>query len=355
MMYVEITINGQRKYEYLDQYLVPIPEIGSLTKQQKQFNKEMEFLANARRDELELDIHRGKLKFEHLQKGKVNFIDFYESVLQKRKRTSVGNLGNWESALKHLKAFCPNGIPINEINATWLERFKDYLNKEARTKGNLLLSQNSRYSYFGKIRAAIKDAYRQKLIGDNPTDLVKAIPAGEPEREYLTIEDLRKLIAVPCNIPVLKNAFLFSCFTGLRWSDIQKLTWKEVRYSEEIGNYLVFRQSKTGKFENLPIPSNAVEFIGDRFDEEDRVFKGLKYSAWHNLRLQQWIISADIRKTITFHCARHTNAFLLLDNDVDIYTVSKMLGHKHLKTTEIYSHINDKRKKEAAKKIDFKL
>ena len=100
-----------------------------------------------------------------------------------------------------------------------------------------------------------------------------------------------------------------------------------------------------------PISEQAFELLGERTIPDERVFVGLKYSAWHNLKLQQWVMKAGISKTITFHCARHTYATLQLTLGTDIYTVSKLLGHKDLKTTQIYAKIIDERKKEAANKI----
>ena len=355
ILYLEINYMGERKFEYLKQYLHPVPEKGSLTKEQKQFNKEMEAFAGSLRSEMELDLHRGKLEFADVKRTKINFLDYFDIVCQRRTTMSEGNLGNWLSVKKHLVGFIPDGISIKEIDRQWLENFKTYLNTEARTKGNQPLSQNTRCSYYRKITATLKEALKEKIITDNPSDYVASIEPGENEREYLTKDDIKVLLKTKCEIPILKEAFLFSCFTGLRWSDVQKLTWREVRYSSEIGNHLVFRQKKTGGAENLPIAENAMRFVGERRDDGDLVFKGLKYSAWHNLRLQQWVLLAGINKKITFHCSRHTNAFLLLDSNIDIYTVSKMLGHKHLKTTEIYSHINDKRKMAAANSINFNL
>ena len=352
VLYLEISQSGEKKIEYLKQYLIPTPDKGVLTRDQRYFNKEMETMANAHRDEVALDFHRGRLKFADFKKGKVDFIRYYSILTERRRRTSSGNYGNWESGRKHLEFFCPNGIPINEITKEWLENFKHFLNTKAKTKSNELLSQNTRCSYYQKVIAALKEAVKERIITENPSDMVKTIQPGEPQREYLTREELRKLNETECSIPVLKQAFLFSCLTGLRWSDVQKLTWTEIKHSEEIGNYLVFKQQKTGSSENLPIPENAMKFTGERGLLEDRVFIGLKYSAWNNLKLQQWVMKASICKVITFHCARHTNAFLLLDSNIDIYTVSKMLGHRHLKTTEIYSHISDKRKQDAASRIN---
>jgi len=133
------------------------------------------------------------------------------------------------------------------------------------------------------------------------------------------------------------------------------MIWSEVQHSNEIGYYIRFRQKKTKGVETLPISQQAYELLGEPASADERVFLGLKYSAWHNLKLQQWVMKAGISKTITFHCARHTYATLQLTLGTDIYTVSKLLGHKDLKTTQIYAKIIDERKKEAANKIKLDL
>src|SRR5690606_22573169 len=168
-------------------------------------------------------------------------------------------------------------------------------------------------------------------------------------------DELKVMAKTDCEVPILKTAFIFSALTGLRWSDINKLVWSEVQHSKELGNYLRFTQKKTQGSETLPISEQAYELLGERGKPEERVFKHLKYSAWYNLKLQQWAMKAGITKTVTFHCARHTYATLQLTLGTDIYTVSKLLGHKNLKTTQIYAKIIDDKKKVAANKIVLDL
>ena len=114
------------------------------------------------------------------------------------------------------------------------------------------------------------------------------------------------------------------------------------------GWYIRFKQKKTQGVETLPIPQQARDLLGEPDKPLERVFKGLKYSAWHNLKLQQWIMKAGIAKTITFHSGRHTYATLQLTLGTDIYTVSKLLGHRELKTTQVYAKIIDQKKVDAA-------
>lgn len=118
------------------------------------------------------------------------------------------------------------------------------------------LSQNSKVSYFNKLRACINQAYDERIIPVNPLRGIEGFKAAEVKRDYLTLEEVKQLAATPCRYPILKRAFLFSCLTGLRKSDIQKLTWSEV---QKFGDYtrIVFKQKKTGGQEYLDISSQA--------------------------------------------------------------------------------------------------
>jgi len=149
--------------------------------------------------------------------------------------------------------------------------------------------------------------------------------------------------------------FIFSCLTGLRWSDIEKLKWSEVQHSDNLGYFIRFRQQKTNGAETLPIAEEARELLGEQKEPKERVFTGLKYGNWNKTYLKDWLIDAGINKHITFHCARHTYATLQLTLGTDIYTVSKLLGHKNLSTTEIYAKVINEKKVEAANKIKIKL
>ena len=166
----------------------------------------------------------------------------------------------------------------------------------------------------------------------------------------MTIDELRTLAKTECRYEVLKKAFLFSCLTGLRWSDVQKLTWSEIK-DENNESKIVFTQQKTTNLEYLFISDQARDYLGERKGEDDKVFTGLKYSSYTNVALSQWMVAAKINKHITFHCARHTHSVLQLDNGTDIYTLQKLLGHRDIRTTQIYSKIMDEKKKEAVNRI----
>ena len=349
-LYLDYYHKGKRKTEYLKLYLNP----NAKTKTQKELNKKTQQLAETIQAQRQIEIQNGTFGFRDNEKMKGSFITYMRLLAEKRKDSS-GNYGNWNSVVKHLEKFLPYDISFGEVDRQFVLNFKEYLDKGAKSKSNVGLSQNSKYSYFNKLRAALKQVVKDGILPTNPSEGIEAFKQGESEREFLTLEELQSIVKVDCEIPQLKTAFLFSCLSGLRWSDIQKLIWSEVQHSNEMGYYIRFRQKKTKGVETQPISEQAFNLLGEKGTPDEKVFIGLKYSAWQNLKLQQWIMKADISKTITFHCARHTYATLQLTLGTDIYTVSKLLGHKELKTTQIYAKIIDAKKKEAANKIKLDL
>ena len=295
------------------------------------------------------DFIKGKYQIKNETKGKITFLDFFRRMKEDRYESNA-NYGNWDAALKHIENFCSEHIQLKDIDSDFVKNFKKYLDTKAKTKSGTPLSQNSKYTYFNKFRAALREAYTESFIQVNVLKSVKGFEQAGSIREYLTYSELQSMSHAYCKYPVLKSAFIFSCLTGLRWSDIDKLKWSEVR-DEDQGARIIFRQKKTEGLEYLYISTQARKLLGNRRNPNDKVFKGLKYGAHFNAQILAWCMRAGISKHITFHSARHTNAVLLLENGADIYTVSKRLGHKEIRTTEIYTKIIDEKMKAAANMI----
>jgi integrase len=349
-LYLDYYHKGNRKLEYLRLYLIDKPR----TAEERSFNRKTLQLAEHIRAKRQLEIQSGLYGFNDSEKLNSLFLTYFELLAEKRK-DSHGNYGNWLSTLKHLKNWEKSNVRFADINRKWLEDLKYYLVHEAKTKQGTNLSKNSCVSYFNKVRAALKEAVKEGIIPRNPGEEVTGIKEAETHREFLTLDELKQAVKAHCDIEVVKNAFIFSALTGLRFSDIQKLTWSEIQHSEENGYYIRFRQKKTEGMETLPISDDAIAFLGERKTGSEKVFPNLTYSDYNNAKIREWMIRAGIEKHITFHCARHTYATLQLTLGTDIYTVSKLLGHKSLKTTEIYAKVIDQKKKEAANKIKLDL
>jgi integrase len=332
-----------REYEYLNLYLIDKPS-NPIDKQQ---NKENKSLAESIKAKRELEIKNNTYGFTSDFKLQTNFIEYFQSLVDNKE--NKGNNGNWYSTLLHLKKYAGEKTMFRDIDLQFANGFKDYLNKCKRTDGKLL-ANNSKCSYFAKFRASLNQAVKDKIIFGNPAVESGNFKYEDNEREYLTLDELRKLAQTECRYDVLKRAFLFSCLTGLRWSDCHNLIWSDV---QDIPNgYRVhFKQQKTKGQQYLDINNQARELMLEQGKPTDRVFVGLAYSDYFNVALQMWVLKAGITKHITFHCARHSFAVLQLTLGTDIYTLSKMLGHKDLKTTQIYAKIIDSKVSEAMHKI----
>jgi integrase len=191
------------------------------------------------------------------------------------------------------------------------------------------ISNNTASAYFDKFKYVIRLAFEQKMLSENPARNIKSIKLEETQREFLTLEELQRLAVTPFEYDDLRRAALFSAMTGLRYSDIAKMSWKEIQQSDASGYFIRFTQKKTKGSETLPISENAFDLLGKRRLPDEKVFINLDY--WQCAYLPVWTKNAEIDKKITFHSFRHTYATLQLTLGTDIYTVSKCSGTKTYK------------------------
>ncbi len=369
-------ISGNRKSLYLDFYPpIPHPETGEPTRREflglylidkpkspidKQHNNETQQLAEQIRQKRENHLNKPEIytgyekeQLKIKERGEENFVEYFKKLADKRKSS---NHDNWVSAYKYLVTFTNGRLKFADLNERFCNEFKEHLLTTKSNKSNkTTLSQNSAVSYFNKLKAAMKQAYKDGYLSVDLNARVTPIKQAETRREYLTLDELNRLIKTECNNPLLKSAALFSALTGLRFSDIQKMVWGEIEHIQGQGYFLNFSQKKTKGVESLPIPEQAYDLLGQPGKPSEKVFPGLTYSAYENKHLYQWIGAAGITKDITFHCFRHTYATLQLFYGTDIYTVSKMLGHKDLKTTQIYGKVVDEAKRKTTEKIKLEF
>lgn len=312
-------------------------------------NKNTLALAEAIKAQRQLAVQKGNYGFLSDEKKNTDFIQYFEALANKRKGS---NSGNWQSALHYLEDFTNGSTkPFKELNENFCNDFKKYLlTAPSRKHKKVALAQNSAVSYFNKFKAVLKQAYKEAYLETDLNRRIETIKPAETERQYLSLDELQTLAGTPCPVPVLKRAALFSALTGLRISDIEKLVWREIHYDTIEGHYIRFRQQKTKGTETLPISKQAFELLGKRGESAEKVFVGFEYGLTQSV-LPKWLKDAGITKDFTFHGFRHTYATLQISLGTDLYTVSKMLGHREIKTTQIYAKIIDKQKREAANKI----
>ena len=293
---------------------------------------------------------------EQKERLQQNFIEYFDKVTTKRHaNNSKSILINWQRAVEFMKQFAGNTLLFAQINNRTAEEFKLFL-LSAPLGGNKTgtISHNTASTYFSIFKAALKQAFVDGYLTVDISAKIKGIQEQESRREYLSVEELNILAATPCERDVLKRAALFSALTGLRHCDIQKLRWKEISIDGNQAS-LHFTQQKTNGVEYSPISGQALQLCGEIGMSEQFVFEDLPDPSWISHPLKQWIEAAGIKKKITFHCFRHTFATLQLSSGTDIYTVSKMLGHTNVKTTQIYAKVVDEKKNKAAHAIQLEI
>ena len=358
-------ITDGRSSLYLDYYPpIPHPDTGKPTRREflgmymldkprkaldKEQNKETLELAETIRAQRQIDVQKGAYGFLSDRQRKSCFIAYFEQEAAKR---SGSNADNWDSALLYLKDFAGPTLKVAELTIKKCNEFREFLLSAPNQRNGEPLAVNSALSYFNKFKATLKQAYKDGLLKDDLNAKVDGIKEEETHREYLTLEELQALSRTDLpEAPELRTAALFSALTGLRFSDIARLAWGQIRQTAPNEYGIQFTQQKTKGAEVLPIPEQAVLLLGQRGEAGSLVIPGLVYSAQIGNVLRRWAKGAGISKHLSFHCFRHTYATLQLTLGTDIYTVSKMLGHRELKTTQIYAKIVDEKKREAANKI----
>jgi site-specific recombinase XerD len=327
--------------EYLGIYIYEKPR----TEIEKEYNREMLTKAEAIRAIRVQSIINENFGFLDKNKRNADFLDYFYEV-------STRKDPKWSMVYAHFEKFVKGKCSFGDVTVDLCRKFRAYLLFTDQLKSKKLkVSQNSAAGYFSTFRSLLKIAYRDKLINENINDFLESIDIKDTKKEYLTLDELKILSETPCDIPVLKTASLFSCLTGLRISDILKLDWSEIVFASD-GEYCMrICTEKTETESTLPISLEALQLCGER--STGKVFKGLERNMTQQ-PLKSWITLAGIDKNITFHCFRHTFATLQIALGTDIYTVSKMLTHKNVSTTQIYAELVNSKKRESANKISLK-
>lgn len=294
---------------------------------------------------------------EQNERSQCNFIEYFkQESAQRHKTNSESIVATWERVCELLKIFIQGDtILFAQMDIHLIEEFKRFL-ITAPQGGNKsgIISLNTASTYFSIFKAALKQAFVDGYLTIDLASKSKGIRGQESRREYLTAEELNRLAITPCDKLVMKRAALFSALTGLRHCDIQKLKWSEIQKDGDEYR-LNFTQQKTKGVEYMPISEQAYKLCGEPRKPEYLVFSDLPDPSWISRPLKQWIQSAGITRNITFHCFRHTYATLQLAGGTDIYTVSKMLGHTNVKTTQIYGKVVDEKKNKATEAIHLNV
>lgn len=242
----------------------------------------------------------------------------------------------------HLEAY--GNIAIDKITTSYLQNFIQYLQSQGMKPGSVRL-------YFQKLACVLHDAYKNGLFDDRILQRVKRPKREQEKKCFLTETELKKLTShrLSDEYNNIQKMFLFSCMTGLRYSDVQGLRWKDVKRN---GKHLQleFHQQKTDTHERLPLCAEAEALLRSQKRGGEYVFKE-ETNQKVNVVLKRWCKEAKIKKPVSFHSARHTFCVLLLTKDVPIYTVQQLMCHSDIGTTKIYADLLNKTKAKALRKL----
>ena len=360
-LYLDIYHDGVRKYEFLKLYLIP-----ERTPFDKMTNDTTLRAANARKAERTRQLITDRAGIQDIY-SKVLLTDWFEKCINDSYKESLqrghvtGNTGNaLRNGYNHLKIYMKEkygnkAITLTDVDKSFCKGFAEYLNtaksRNFHKPGDHYLAPESRSRYYKHLVTILNRAVKEDLISSNPAskiDISDIIPSTKRERVYLTKDELIKLASTPYTNEMNCKAFLFSCMCGLRWSDIDALTWGNIR-KDGISYEVDARMIKTLNIIHLPLSKEALQFLPERGDKKDtdKVFE-LSNIGNCELGIRKWVKAAGItNKHITFHCARHTFATLMLTLGADLYTTSKLLGHTNIQTTQIYAKIVDEKKTQA--------
>lgn len=367
-LYLDFYEKGKkRKLEYLHLYFVPETDEAA-----KIMNNNTERAAKKIMNDRTNEHLAGKTNIKIIGDAseKIKLLDFIKAYAQEKGRRgdvrSKSYNNNVKNMCNYLERF-ENNTYLVDVDKDFISDFIHYLHDCGRVKvspktgkeikHNKPLSQKTIANYIGVLRSVMKKAEIDKGIS-NPFKRLsnedkQLFVAPKSNRTYLTIEEVKML--ADNNIlenEQTKQAFMFACFTGLRLSDIRTFKWSEIRIQN--GMWVRdFKQQKTNERLVLPISEEARKWMPKKIDGTDDIFYKLpKANCELNRQIHKWVTDAGIEKYVTFHTSRHTFATMLLTKDVNIYTVSKLLGHTNIETTKIYAELIDKKKEEGVNALN---
>lgn len=247
--------------------------------------------------------------------------DFAEAYDKEDVRVIDGVINRFETFLTEKKS---SGLLMKDFNESVALQFKDKLVKTCKGEGAK--------SYYGRFRKIVKQAVRENLLTKNPCEFIRP-PSGDAKvKDVLTFDELQSIAQTQTDAVEVKRAFLFCAVTGLRFVDVKALTWKEIDFKDKLMKVV---QSKTKKYKEFPLNETAVALLGIEGEKQDLIFD-LPTANGCNKSLQLLVDRAKIKKTISWHCARHSYGTNLIHNGTDIYIASQLLGHQSLAHTKRY-------------------
>jgi integrase len=335
------------KREYLSLYLWHNPN-----PIQRQENKTILELAKKIRFERGQQLLESTEGYRTKKERDINFLDYFAEYIEKYTKRDCRLI---KLAYNRFKDFLKDTPEYNKyanrIKPEWIDKdmmlaFTEYL--QSRSKGE---GASTIYKRFKKV---IKYAVEHDVITKNPCSGVTiSVDINMLKKDILSEDEIVQLISTHYTgeNPIIRNAFIFCLYTGLRFCDVKDLTFANIDYSNKL---LRFEQNKTKGHSSasgvdVPLPPELLELIGK--GKRDELIFNLPSHTMCNKALKHWVARAEIDKHITWHCARHTFGANILNNGANIKTLASLMGHSSLQHTEKYVRAVDSLKREAVNSL----
>ncbi len=275
----------------------------------------------------------------------------FKEIDNRRGEISQGTYNHHKAVASKLKQF-KHSILFNDITPDLVSRFQVFL------RDKLLNNQSTIGAAMKVLKTYIKIALRRELLESNPFEFIK-IRKGKPSLVYLKEQERNKMMEVfkdpdaPERYKKVLHPFLFSCFTGLRISDVKRLRWDH--FAEDTIYIMPYKTQRTsGETVVIPLGQTALWLIdqAQRRPKDPYVFQMISDQK-NNEYLKEIAGKLGIRKSLHFHVARHTFATLFYEKTNDLATLQKLLGHAAITQTMVYAHVSDQLRRDQMKVFDF--
>lgn len=379
-IYVRLTVNGIRtefstkKFIEPNRWLSEACKMKGTTEEARSINSYLDLLKSKVLDiQMELIHKNQELSIENFkellfgskekQRMLVPIFQDHNNKIKELvgKEYAPGTLERYTTSLKHTIEFLEwkynvSDIELSKINHAFISDYEFYL----RSVRNC--SNNTAVKYIKNFSKIIKICLANDWLEKNPFANYKA-KVKEVERVYLTEDEIQTIINKEIKserLSIVRDIFLFSCFTGLAYIDVKNLTKSHISHGIDGEKWIFTHRQKTESASKIPILP-VTQIIIDKYENhpqstnEDKLLPILSNQKM-NVYLKEIAAICNINKEFTFHIARHTFATTVtLTNGVPIESVSKMLGHKNLRTTQHYAKVLDRKVSEDMKILKDKF
>jgi integrase/recombinase XerD len=338
-LYLDFYRSGVRKFEFLKLSVKPNPR----TPQERAHNNANLEFAEKVRTLRETEFVNNEFGFVPPHKQRIDFLTFYQeyidSYTKKDSRMLKCSFDQFKEYLEKSGFKLKKGLQPNEVDKLLITGFKSFLEDKYRSPA----------SYFKRFKKVLNNATDKEVFRVNPAKGITITDKNTLTKDILSSNEIQILAKTYCGNEDVKRAFLFCCFTGLRWCDVRVLKFKNINFANKTMKFTQIKTEHSSKSATVIMDLNqtALKMIGDAKEPDEIIFNlPSDNGALKSLRL--WTKKAGINKHITWHCARHSFAVMLLGEcKTDIKTLSSLLGHAGLKHTEVYTHVVDELKSKA--------